>query len=164
MSGPNQWGGPGWGGPQPGGDPAGGPGWGGPFGGQARRDTRGDRWRIWRDPDQGWIAGVCAGIADNLGVRPGLVRAATVVGLVFFTVPTAIGYLALALALKPKPPALFADPAQEAFWRGLRSDPMQSLAALRDRLAALDRRLGRAETLVASDEFELRRGFRDLGA
>ncbi len=174
MSGPNRWGGPGWGSPgwggtRPGGDPAGGPGsggpgWGGPFGGQAQRDARADRWRIWRDPEQGWIAGVCAGIADNLGVHPGLVRAAALVGLVFFSVPTAIGYLALALALKPKPPALFADPAQEAFWRGLRSDPMQSLAALRDRLAALDRRLGRAETLVASDEFELRRGFRDLGA
>jgi phage shock protein C len=159
MSGPNRWSGP-----SPSGDPTGGPGWGGPFGGAARRDARADRWRIWREPDQGWVAGVCAGIADNLGIRPGLVRAAAVVGLVFFTVPTAIGYLVLALALKPKPPALFADPAQEAFWRGLRSDPMQSLAGLRDRLAALDRRLGRAETLVASDEFELRRGFRDLGA
>lgn len=124
----------------------------------------GDRWRIWRDPEHGWIAGVCAGIADHLGIAPGLVRAAAVVGLVAFTVPTVVGYVALALALKPKPPELFADPAQEAFWRGLRADPQQSLDALRDRLRGLDRRLARAETLVASEEFELRRGFRDLGA
>lgn len=123
-----------------------------------------DRWRIWRDPDHGWIAGVCAGIADHLGIAPGLVRAAAVVGLVVFTVPTAVAYVALAIALKPKPPELFADPSQEAFWRDLRTDPVQTLTALRDRLRRLDRRLGRAETLVASEEFELRRGFRDLGA
>ena len=123
-----------------------------------------DRWRIWRDPDHGWIAGVCAGIADHLGIAPGLVRAAAVVGLIAFTVPTAVAYVALALGLKPKPPELFADPAQEAFWRDLRTDPVQTLTALRDRLRRLDRRLGRAETLVASEEFELRRGFRDLGA
>ncbi|MDE2581699.1 MAG: envelope stress response membrane protein PspC [Rhodospirillales bacterium] len=119
---------------------------------------------MWRDPAHGWLAGVCAGIADHLGVAPGLVRAATVVGLIAFSVPTMVAYIALALVLKPKPPELFADPAQEAFWRGLRTDPRQSLGALRDRLRTLDRRLARAEALVTSDEFELRRGFRDLGA
>ena len=127
-------------------------------------DGRADRWRIWRDPDHGWIAGVCAGLADHLGLAPALVRAATVVGLIAFTLPTVVGYAALAIGLKPKPPELFADPAQEDFWRALRTDPVQSLAALRERLRRLDRRLGRAEALVASEEFELRRGFRDLGA
>jgi phage shock protein C len=137
-----------------------GPGWRDP----GSRDLGGDRWRVWRDPDHGWIAGVCAGIADHLGIAPGLVRLVAVVGLVAFSVPTLVGYVALALVLKPKPPELFADPAQESFWRGMRTDPRQTLDALRERLRGLDRRLARAETLVASDEFELRRGFRDLGA
>ncbi len=138
---------------------------GGPFrGAPPWRAPGADRWRVWRDPDHGWVAGVCAGIADHLGIAPALVRAAAAVGLIAFTLPTVVAYVALALALRPKPPELFADPAQEAFWRDLRTDPVHSLAVLRDRLRGLDRRLARAETLVASEEFELRRGFRDLGA
>ena len=121
-----------------------------------------DRWRIWRDPEHGWIAGVCAGLADHFGVGVGIVRAGFGLGLVVFTLPTLLGYIVLALALRPKPPRLFADPAQEAFWRGLHNDPRASLEALRARFRDLDRRLGRAETLVASSEFELRRRFRDL--
>ena len=123
-----------------------------------------DRWRVWRDPEHAWIAGVCAGIADYFGIAPSLVRVATVVGLIFLDIPTIVAYVVLAFVLKPKPPALYADPAQEAFWRGLRADPRASLDTVRARLRALDFRLARAETLVASDEFELRRGFRDLGA
>ncbi len=122
-----------------------------------------DRWRIWRDPAHAWAAGVCAGLADYLGVPVGLVRAATVLSLVFFILPTAVAYAVAAVALKPKPPALFADPAQEAFWRGLRADPAASLETVTARLRALDGRLARAERLVASDEFDLRRRFRDLG-
>ena len=123
-----------------------------------------DRWRVWRDPEHAWIAGVCAGIADYFGIAPGLVRLATVLGLIFLDIPTIVAYVVLAFVLKPKPPALFTDPAQEAFWRGLRADPRASLDTVRARLRALDSRLARAETMVASDDFELRRGFRDLGA
>ena len=123
-----------------------------------------DRWRIWRDRDHAWVAGVCAGLADYLGVPVGLVRVATLLSLVFFILPTAVGYAVAAFVLKPKPPALFADPAQEAFWRGLRADPAASLETVTARLRALDKRLARAERLVASDEFDLRRRFRDLGA
>ena len=123
-----------------------------------------DRWRIWRDRDHAWVAGVCAGLADYLGVPVGLVRAVTVLSLIFFILPTAVAYAVAAFVLKPKPPALFADPAQEAFWRGLRADPAASLETVTARLRALDKRLARAERLVASDEFDLRRRFRDLGA
>ena len=123
-----------------------------------------DRWRVWRDPEHGWIAGVCAGIADHLGIAPALVRGLTVLGLIFFLVPTAVAYVALAVVLQPKPKALFASAEQEAFWRGLQADPRATLDATTARLRALDRRLARAEALVSSDEFDLRRGFRDLGA
>ena len=123
-----------------------------------------DRWRVWRDPQRGWIAGVCAGIADHLGVAPALVRLVAVLGLIFFVIPTVVAYVALAVVLQPKPPALFATPEQEAFWRGLRADPCATLDGVASRLRALDQRLARAEALVTSEEFDLRRGFRDLGA
>ena len=42
------------------------------------------RYRLWRDRDRGIIAGVCAGIADYIGVEPIVVRLVAVLGLVFF--------------------------------------------------------------------------------
>ena len=122
----------------------------------------GDRQRVYRDTERGWLAGVCAGIADYLETEPGLVRLATVLCLIFFFVPTLVAYAAFAVVLKPKPAVLFASPEEEAFWRGLRAEPAGMLHGLRERYRKLERRLGRAETLVASDEFELRRGFRDI--
>lgn len=120
--------------------------------------------RLYRDTERGWIAGVCAGIADYAGTDPALVRVLAVIGLVFFFVPVLIAYVVCAIVLKPKPPALFASPEEERFWRDVRNEPGGVLHGLNDRLRALNRRLSRMETLVTSDEFDLRRGFRDLGA
>jgi phage shock protein C len=119
--------------------------------------------RLYRDLSRRWVAGVCAGIADYFGVNLGLVRFLTMVAFVFFFVPTAATYLALALLLKPKPGGLFADRREEEFWRGVATDPPQTLQSLRRKFRDLEQRLGRMEALVTSDEFELRRGFRDLG-
>jgi len=121
-----------------------------------------DRTRIYRDPARGWIAGVCAGIADHLGVEPILVRLVAVLCLIFFVLPTIVAYVAFALVLKPRPPALFASADEESFFRGLRSDPGSTLRGIRERFGRLERRLARAEALVTSDEFDLRRRFRDL--
>src|SRR6266849_5922956 len=53
-----------------------------------------DHWRnphrLYRDTENGRIAGVCAGISDYFGVRRSLVRLAAILGLVFFFVPTFI--------------------------------------------------------------------------
>ncbi|MEO9191174.1 MAG: envelope stress response membrane protein PspC [Acetobacteraceae bacterium] len=138
---------------------------------QARRAARwagmaGPEWprdRIYRDTEHGWIAGVCAGIADYAGTDPALVRLAAVICLVFFSAPVVIAYVVLAVVLKPKPPALFASPAEEDFWRSVRTEPGGVLHGLNGRFRALNKRVGRMETLVTSDEFDLRRGFRDLG-
>lgn len=137
----------------------------GPHGGGASSGSGAPAWdrtRIYRDPARGWIAGVCAGIADHLGVEPILVRLVAVLCLVFFVLPTIVAYVAFALVLKPRPSALFDSPDEESFFRGLRSDPGSSLRGIRERFGRLERRLARAEALVTSDEFDLRRRFRDL--
>ena len=118
--------------------------------------------RLYRDPDNGVVAGVCAGIAEYVGLRPVQVRLLTILGLVFFFVPTVVLYVALALALKPKPPDLYRAEDEAQFWRTVRTAPNQALGALRDRFRSLDARLGHIESLVASDEYELRRKFRDI--
>ncbi|MGH7097105.1 MAG: envelope stress response membrane protein PspC [Stellaceae bacterium] len=118
--------------------------------------------RLYRDPERGMIAGVCGGLAEYVGLRPVLVRFLTILGLVFFFIPTIVLYVALALALPPKPPGLYRADDEAKFWRTVRTAPRGALGALRDRLRDLDARLGRIESLVASDEYELRRRFRDL--
>ena len=122
-----------------------------------------NRYRLWRDTDRGIIAGVCAGIADYIGVEPILVRIVALLGLVFFFPPTVIAYLILAVALRPKPPALYASPDEEAFWRGVGTAPSDTLQSLKRKFRDLEDRLGHMESQVASGDFELHRKFRDLG-
>jgi len=120
------------------------------------------RHRLWRDTDRGIIAGVCAGIAGYIGVEPIVVRLVAVLGLVFFFPPTIVAYVILALVLRPKPPALYASPDEEAFWRGVGTAPADTLHSLKRKFADLEARLGQMESQVASGDFDLHRRFRDL--
>jgi len=121
------------------------------------------RYRLWRVPDRGLIAGVCAGIADYIGAEPIVVRIIAVAGLFFFFVPTVLAYVVLALVLRPKPTALYASPQEEAFWRGVNTAPADTFDGLKRKFRDLEERLGQMETQVASGDFELHRKFRDLG-
>ena len=119
--------------------------------------------RLYRDPARGWLAGVCAGLADYLGTSPGVLRGVVSLGVLFFTVPTVVAYVVLALVLPQKPPRLFADAEEEDFWRDVTTAPVEAVATLRRRFRDYERRIRRMEALVTSDELELRRGFRDMG-
>jgi phage shock protein C len=121
------------------------------------------RHRLWRDSDRGIIAGVCAGIADYIGVEPIVMRLVAVLGLVFFFPPTIVVYVILALVLRPKPPALYASPDEEAFWRGVGTAPADTLQSLKRKFVDLEARLAQMEGQVTSGDFELHRKFRDLG-
>jgi phage shock protein C len=126
-------------------------------------NSGGHRFRLWRDTDRGIVAGVCAGIADYLGIEPIIVRLGAVVGLVVFFVPTIIGYVILAVALRPKPPALYESRDEEAFWRGVNTAPADTFQSLRHKFRDLEDRLRQMESQVTSNDFELHRKFRDLG-
>jgi phage shock protein C len=121
------------------------------------------RHRLWRDTGRGILAGVCAGIADYIGVEPIVVRLVAMLALIFFFPPTIVVYVILALALRPKPPALYASPDEEAFWRGIGIAPADTLNSLKRKFADLEARLGRMESQVTSGDFELHRRFLDLG-
>ena len=62
---------------------------------RARRAAR-RRTRLYRDTDEAMLAGVCAGIARHLNLRPRTVRIATVIALILFTVPTLVAYCLIA--------------------------------------------------------------------
>jgi phage shock protein C len=119
-------------------------------------------YRLYRDPDQGRIAGVCAGIANFLGVSPTPVRLAMAVGVVFFTPLILPAYLVAALALPVRPRQLFRGPEEEAFWRAVSIEPDRTLAGLAKRFKDFEGRVAGLEACVSSKDYELTRAIRDL--
>ena len=121
------------------------------------------RARLYRDPESGILAGVCAGIAEYFGTERIVVRLAFVLALFLFIVPAALLYILLAIALPKRPPALYASAAEAAFWRGVATAPDDALGELQRRFGNLEARLRAMEQEVTSGEADLRRKFRDLG-
>jgi phage shock protein C len=120
------------------------------------------RIRLYRDPENGVIAGVAAGIARYFGVEPIAIRLAFVLSLFVFFVPAVFAYIVLWIALPQRPPALFTSREDEAFWRGVANEPDSTLQSLRHRFGDLELRLRAMESQIASPDFDLRRKFRDL--
>ncbi|CAO3448559.1 Phage shock protein C [Azospirillum argentinense] len=118
--------------------------------------------RLYRDPQRGVVGGVCAGIADYFGFRPGLARLALVLGLFFFMPPLILAYVIAVLVLPVKPPAVYRNPEEEAFWRGVSIKPDRTLAGLTQRFRDFEKRVGNLEAHVASKEYELNRAIRNL--
>ncbi|MEY8709311.1 DNA-binding transcriptional activator PspC [Mangrovibacter phragmitis] len=112
--------------------------------------------KLWRNPQQGMIKGVCAGIAEYLDVPVKLVRAITVLslffGLFFFVV---VAYIALTFALDPRPEGL--QDEQEPV-----PDNHHLLAQADQLLGESERRLQAMERYITSDSFTLRSRFRQL--
>jgi len=127
--------------------------------GAARRPSRS---RLYRDPANGRIAGVCAGLAEYLGVSALLIRIVFIFGLIMFTVPTLIAYILAGVLLPVVPEGLYASQEEETFWRDVRTDPRDTATRLRHKFRELEAKLAAMERYVTSQEFELNREFRDL--
>ena len=72
---------------------------------------------LYRDRENGWIFGVCAGIADYLNFRTGTVRVIAAVSLCIFTVLTAFLYIAATLLIREKPLIYRGHREEYDFWR-----------------------------------------------
>ncbi len=122
--------------------------------------------RLYKDKDRKVISGVCAGLADYFNVDVTWVRIAAIVG--FFTFPgppfMIVGYLVAAFVM-PERPLSFREPLSEEedqFWRGVSRRPEVTFSNLRYRFRDLDERLIDIERVVTSDEWKLRRQFREI--
>ncbi len=119
--------------------------------------------RLYKNPHQGKIAGVCAGIADYFDVKVGLVRGLTIVGTIFTGFwPLIIGYIICALYLDPKPRDLYEDEQEEQFWKQTRKSPDYTAAELRRRFRDIERRTSEMEAYMTSKRFKLERELRAL--
>jgi phage shock protein C len=119
--------------------------------------------RLHRNPEAGWIMGVCAGLADYFGVNRGLVRILAIVALVLFNWLTLVAYFVLAFSIGRKPvERRHLAPEEDQFWREVSTRPTDTLTRLRQRFRDIERRVVSLEGRVTSPDFELRRQFRDL--
>lgn len=72
--------------------------------------------RFYRNDEAGIAMGVCAGIADFLGVDVWLVRLVTVLAALFFTLPTVIAYFALGIIAHHRPLRYRGADTERALW------------------------------------------------
>ena len=117
---------------------------------------------LYRDTDNGILAGVCAGIADYFGFNLKAIRWLMVISCFFMMPGVILTYLAAAFILKPKPEGMYRDETEESFWRTVRRDPQNVFDDVRHKFRDLDMRLQRMEEYVTSSRFDLDREFKDL--
>ncbi len=119
--------------------------------------------RLNRDRDNGMVAGVCAGLAEHFKVEVTWVRIAALVSLLFMAPFTLMGYLIAAVVIPARdtlaPPV---SREEERFWRGVSREPAQTMSGLKYRFQDLDQRLQNMERVVTSNEWRLRRQFREI--
>lgn len=119
--------------------------------------------RLYKNPRDGKIAGVCAGIADYFDIKVGVVRLLFVVGAILTGLwPLVIGYFIAAMVLDPKPRDLYEDEREEQFWKQTRKSPDYTAAELRRRFRDIERRTSEMEAYMTSKRFRLEREIRAL--
>lgn len=120
--------------------------------------------RLFRSRNERVIAGVCGGIAERYGWDPIVVRLLTVVSFFLFAGPLIILAYIVMVMVVPKAPKGYGRlaPEEEAFWRGVSDQPKRTYSGLKYSFMDLEDRLQNLEASVTSDEWRLRREFRDL--
>lgn len=75
---------------------------------------------FYRDPANGMIMGVCAGLADQFGFRLAALRLVMALSLLLFTMPTLLVYVVAGLLLPGKPLRYYGGRDERELWRSRR--------------------------------------------
>jgi phage shock protein C len=120
--------------------------------------------RLYKNKRDGVIAGVCAGLADYFNIDTALVRIGAILLLFFFAPFMVIGYIVAAIVMPQRPNWTRRPTTEEEseFWRGVSRRPEATFSNLKYRFRDLDERLQEIERVVTSDEWKLRREFREI--
>ncbi len=103
----------------------------------------------------GLVFGVCKGIADSRGFSVGLTRILAIAILIFSAiVPFVIGYILLAIFLKPEPIPRYDDWGEEEFDDTLSYSRGEALRSLKNSFDRLDERICRMESRVTEKDFD----------
>ncbi|NDV62721.1 envelope stress response membrane protein PspC [Puniceicoccales bacterium CK1056] len=109
---------------------------------------------------QGWIFGVCQGLAEYGDIPVFWVRIATFLACLFTGFwPMVLIYIVAAIFLKPAPVIEFTSDEDWDFYQAYTADRKRALMRLRKRCEVLDRRTRRMENVVTNREFNWDRRF-----
>jgi len=120
--------------------------------------------RLYRSrSDKVWL-GLCGGVAARFGWEPLLVRLAFVFGLFMTGFFPLIFFYIIAAMLTPKAPYGRPDlrPDEDQFWRNVSDRPRMTASGLKYTFMDLEQRLQNIERSVTSEEWRLKKAFRDL--
>ena len=122
--------------------------------------------RLRRSANDKWFAGVCGGLAEFFGWSSAPIRIAFGIGVLSPVGPAAlIAYLVLWMVMKPPvggEQKLYRSMEEERFWRTVSTKPKATFSQLRHKFRALDARVADMEEAIVSEEWGLRKAFRDL--
>ncbi|MAH93082.1 MULTISPECIES: envelope stress response membrane protein PspC [Hyphomonas] len=120
--------------------------------------------RYYRSRRDKVIAGVCGGLAERFGWEPILVRLLAILAFFFIAGPIAIIAYIVVWMITPRTPlgGRSISPEEDAFWRSVNDRPRATFGTLKYTFMDLDERLRDIERKVTSDEWRLRKEFRDL--
>ncbi len=77
---------------------------------------------FYRDRDNAWVFGVCAGVAERFNFRLGTVRVITVICLLLFSWLTIAVYIGATLLISEKPLIYSGTHTEYEFWRRHETD------------------------------------------
>ena len=118
--------------------------------------------RFYRSRNDSVIAGVCGGLAERFGWDVTIIRIVAIV-LALSGGAAIIAYI-VAMVIVPKAP-LGRGPVsaeEEAFWRGVSDRPSATFGNLKYTFMDLEDRLQKLERNVTSEDWRLRKEFRNL--
>jgi phage shock protein PspC (stress-responsive transcriptional regulator) len=81
---------------------------------------------FYRDRENGWVFGVCAGLSDRFNLNLGAVRLIAVVSLFLFFWLTAAIYLGATVLIREKPLVYSGRESEFEFWRRRHRDYWRS--------------------------------------
>lgn len=117
---------------------------------------------LYRDPKRRYIAGICAGIANHLGVPVFWVRLLAVLPLFSPLLPIMVlAYIIATFRIPMEPDSLYENPEEQEFLRSVHAAPSATFGELRHRMRGLEHRLRRLEAYVTSPEFTIEQDLRE---
>ena len=105
------------------------------------------RTALYRDKQNAKLMGVCAGIADYIGVNVLWIRLAFVAMILTGALSPIVLplYFLAGLLLNKKPEHLYGDAQEQKYWQGVRQSPKRTAREIRARFRDVDRRLAEVE-------------------
>ncbi len=108
--------------------------------------------QLFRSRD-GWIFGVCKGLADYFEIPVFWMRVLWLIAIPLSALlPMVLIYVVAAIFMKPEPVIPLVSAEDWDFYNSYSADRGMAISRLRERLETLDRRIQRIETILGSKE------------